>query len=270
MDPVLLELELGERAASGELPKAVIVVHLYGQCADMDPILAVCERYRIPVVEDAAEALGASYKGRPAGGMGTFSFFSFNGNKIITTSGGGMLLADKESWIERARFLSTQAREPVAHYEHREVGYNYRMSNVLAGLGLSQLDDLDRRIAVRRTHYDAYRDALAGLPGVEFMPITDPDAANYWLTCLTVAPVEGGSSRDMIIAALSEAEIEARPLWKPLHLQPVFQDCASIGGDCAEGLFVNGLCLPSGSAMDAEDRAKVIAVVRSCFSGPVA
>ena len=270
MDPVLLELELGERAASGELPKAVIVVHLYGQCADMDPILAVCERYRIPVVEDAAEALGASYKGRPAGGMGTFSFFSFNGNKIITTSGGGMLLADKESWIERARFLSTQAREPVAHYEHREVGYNYRMSNLLAGLGLSQLDDLDRRIAVRRAHYDAYRDALEDLPGVEFMPITDPDAANYWLTCFTVAPVEGGSSRDTIIAALSEAEIEARPLWKPLHLQPVFQDCASIGGDCAEWLFVNGLCLPSGSAMDAEDRAKVIAVVRSCFSGPVA
>lgn len=136
MDPVLLELELGERAASGELPKAVIVVHLYGQCADMDPILAVCERYGIPVVEDAAEALGASYKGRPAGGMGAFSFFSFNGNKIITTSGGGMLLADKGSWIDRARFLATQAREPVAHYEHRELGYNYRLSNVLAGLGL--------------------------------------------------------------------------------------------------------------------------------------
>ena len=270
MDPVLLELELGERAASGELPKAVIVVHLYGQCADMDPILSVCARYGIPVVEDAAEALGASYKGRPAGGMGAFSFFSFNGNKIITTSGGGMLLADKESWIERARFLSTQAREPVAHYEHREVGYNYRMSNVLAGLGLSQLDDLERRIAARRTHYETYREALAGLPGVEFMPIADPDAANYWLTCLTVAPVEGGSSRDRVVAALAEADIEARPLWKPLHLQPVFQDCASIGGDCAEGLFANGLCLPSGSSMSAEERAKVIAVVRSCFSGLMA
>jgi pyridoxal phosphate-dependent aminotransferase EpsN len=270
MDPVLLELELGERAASGELPKAVIVVHLYGQCADMDPILAVCQRYGIPVVEDAAEALGASYKGRPAGGMGAFSFFSFNGNKIITTSGGGMLLADKESWIERARFLSTQAREPVAHYEHREVGYNYRMSNVLAGLGLSQLDDLERRIAVRRTHYEAYREALAELPGVEFMPITEPDAANYWLTCLTVTPVDGGSSRDLIIAALTEADVEARPLWKPLHLQPVFQDCASIGGDCAEGLFANGLCLPSGSSMSAEDRAKVIGIVRSCFAEPKA
>jgi pyridoxal phosphate-dependent aminotransferase EpsN len=267
MDPVLLELELGERAASGELPKAVIVVHLYGQCADMDPILSVCARYGIPVVEDAAEALGASYKGRPAGGMGALSFFSFNGNKIITTSGGGMLLANKQSWIERARFLSTQAREPVAHYEHREVGYNYRMSNVLAGLGLSQLGDLQRRIAARRAHYEAYRDALSDLPGVEFMPIADPDAANYWLTCLTVAPVAGGSSRDVIIAALESADVEARPLWKPLHLQPVFQDCASIGGDYAEALFTNGLCLPSGSSMNADDRAKVIAVVQSCFVG---
>lgn len=266
MDPVLLELELGERAASGELPKAVIVVHLYGQCADMDPILAVCERYGIPVVEDAAEALGASYKGRPAGSMGAFSFFSFNGNKIITTSGGGMLLADKGSWIERALFLSTQAKEPVLHYEHREVGYNYRMSNVLAGLGLSQLDDLERRIAVKRAHFEAYRDALGELPGVAFMPITDPDAVNYWLSCLTVDPVDGGSSRDRIISALADADVEARPLWKPLHMQPVFQDCASIGGDCAEGLFANGLCLPSGSQMSAEERSKVIEIVRSCFT----
>lgn len=265
MDPVLLELELGERAASGELPKAVIVVHLYGQCADMDPILAVCERYGIPVVEDAAEALGASYKGRPAGGMGAFSFFSFNGNKIITTSGGGMLLADKGSWIDRARFLATQAREPVAHYEHRELGYNYRLSNVLAGLGLSQLDDLSRRIAAKRAHFEAYRAALGELPGVRFMPIEDPDAANYWLTCMTIDPVDGGSSRDAVIAALEAADVEARPLWKPLHMQPVFQDCASIGGECAEGLFATGLCLPSGSALSEADRSKVIEGVRACF-----
>ena len=265
IDPVLLELELGERAASGELPKAVIVVHLYGQCADMDPILAVCERYGIPVVEDAAEALGASYKGRPAGGMGAFSFFSFNGNKIITTSGGGMLLADKGSWIDRARFLATQAREPVAHYEHRELGYNYRLSNVLAGLGLSQLDDLSRRIAAKRAHFEAYRAALGELPGVRFMPIEDPDAANYWLTCMTIDPVDGGSSRDAVIAALEAADVEARPLWKPLHMQPVFQDCASIGGECAEGLFATGLCLPSGSALSEADRSKVIEGVRACF-----
>ena len=265
MDPVLLELELGERAASGELPKAVIVVHLYGQCADMDPILAVCERYGVPVVEDAAEALGASYKGRPAGGMGAFSFFSFNGNKIITTSGGGMLLADKGSWIDRARFLATQAREPVAHYEHRELGYNYRLSNVLAGLGLSQLDDLSRRIAAKRAHFEAYRAALGELPGVRFMPIEDPDAANYWLTCMTIDPVDGGSSRDAVIAALEAADVEARPLWKPLHMQPVFQDCASIGGECAEGLFATGLCLPSGSSLSKADRSKVIEGVRACF-----
>lgn len=265
MDPVLLELELGERAASGELPKAVIVVHLYGQCADMDPILAVCERYGIPVVEDAAEALGASYKGRPAGGMGAFSFFSFNGNKIITTSGGGMLLADKGSWIDRARFLATQAREPVAHYEHRELGYNYRLSNVLAGLGLSQLDDLSRRIAAKRAHFEAYRAALGELPGVRFMPIEDPDAANYWLTCMTIDPVDEGSSRDAVIAALEAEDVEARPLWKPLHMQPVFQDCASIGGECAEGLFATGLCLPSGSALSVADRSKVIEGVRACF-----
>ena len=265
MDPVLLELELGERAASGELPKAVIVVHLYGQCADMDPILAVCERYGIPVVEDAAEALGASYKGRPAGGMGAFSFFSFNGNKIITTSGGGMLLADKGSWIDRARFLATQAREPVAHYEHRELGYNYRLSNVLAGLGLSQLDDLSRRIAAKRAHFEAYRAALGELPGVRFMPIEYPDAANYWLTCMTIDPVDGGSSRDAVIVALEAADVEARPLWKPLHMQPVFQDCASIGGECAEGLFATGLCLPSGSALSEADRSKVIEGVRACF-----
>lgn len=266
MDPVLLELELGERAASGELPKAVVVVHLYGQCADMDPILAVCERYGIPVVEDAAEALGASYNGRPAGGMGAFSFFSFNGNKIITTSGGGMLLANKASWIQRALFLATQAKEPFVHYEHREVGYNYRLSNVLAALGISQLSDLPRRIAVRRAHFEAYRDALGDLPGLRFMPIRDPDAANYWLSCVTVTPVAGGSSRDQILKTLADADIEARPLWKPLHMQPVFHDCACIGGECAEALFANGLCLPSGSGMSVAEQAKVIEIVRSCFS----
>lgn len=266
IDPVLLELELQERAAAGCLPKAVIVVHLYGQCADMDPVLRLCGHYGIPVIEDAAEALGASYKGRPAGSMGALSVFSFNGNKIITTSGGGMLLADKAAWIERARFLATQAKEPVIHYEHREVGYNYRLSNVLAGLGLSQLDDLQRRITAKREHFEAYRAALGELTGVAFMPITDPDAVNYWLTCLTVTPMPGGSSRDQIIQALADANIEARPLWKPLHLQPVFQDCASIGGECAEGLFATGLCLPSGSSMCADDRSRVIEIVRSCFS----
>lgn len=266
MDPELLRSALEALAASGNLPKAVIVVHLYGQCADMDPIEKVCCDYEIPIIEDAAEALGASYKGRPAGGMGAFSFFSFNGNKIITTSGGGMLLSNDETWVERARFLATQAREPVVHYEHKEIGYNYRLSNVLAALGISQLQDLERRIGTRRKHFEAYRDALADLPGITFMPIEDPDAVNYWLTCFTADLSASSLSRDQIIHALADANIESRPLWKPLHLQPVYKGCTMIGGKCAESIFANGLCLPSGSAMKPEEHFRVVEVIRSCFS----
>ena len=266
MDPGLLELALKKRATAGQLPKAVIVVHLYGQCADMDPIEAICHQYGIPIIEDAAEALGASYKGRPAGGMGDCSFFSFNGNKIITTSGGGMLLADNSVWIERVRFLATQAREPVIHYEHTEVGYNYRLSNVLAGLGLSQFGDLDRRIAARRAHFDFYRESLSDLPGVSMMPIKDPDSVNYWLTCLTIDETASGTSKDQIIAALAKADIEARPLWKPLHLQPVFNKCTAIGGTCSERLFATGLCLPSGSSMQPAERSRVVETMHTCFS----
>lgn len=265
ISPELLKSALDACAASGKLPKAVIVVHLYGQCADMDPLEAICCDYGIPIIEDAAEALGASYKKRPAGGMGTLSFFSFNGNKIITTAGGGMLLSDNATLIERARFLATQARESTVHYEHTEVGYNYRLSNVLAGLGLSQLEDLQRRIRARRKHFEAYYEALAGLPGVAFMPISDPEAANYWLTCLTIDSSVSGTSRDNIIQALEVANIEARPLWKPLHLQPVFKECSVIGGECAEELFADGLCLPSGSSMQLEERCRVIETVRACF-----
>lgn len=263
MDPLQLEAAL----QSEKNIKAVIVVHLYGQCAEMDAILELCQRYAVPVVEDAAEALGASYKGRAAGSMGDLSFFSFNGNKIITTSGGGMLLTDHAEWAERARYLSSQAREPVAHYEHLAVGYNYRMSNLLAGLGLSQLADLDRRIAARRAHYEAYTAALANLPGLSLMPIVDVDAANYWLSCVTIEPEEFGADRDAVIAALAAADIEARPLWKPLHLQPVFADQAFYGAGCSQALFERGLCLPSGSGMSADERARVIAVVTACSTG---
>lgn len=266
IDPALLKSTLEERAASGNLPKAVIVVHLYGQCADMDPIESICRDYEIPIIEDAAEALGATYKGRHAGGMGALSFFSFNGNKIVTTSGGGMLLSDNAAWIEQARFLATQAREPETYYEHTAVGYNYRLSNVLAGLGLSQLEDLQRRIAVRREHFESYRDALADLPGIAFMPIKDSEAVNYWLTCLTVDSAASGTSRDQIVRALADADIEARPLWKPLHLQPVFKDCVFIGGKCAEDLFTGGLCLPSGSSLQPGERSRIVEIVRRCFS----
>lgn len=266
LDPVLLGEELARRAAAGALPKAVIVVHLYGQCAEMAPILEACARYEVPVVEDAAEALGATYKGRAAGSMGALSFVSFNGNKIITTSGGGMLLSDRSEWIERARFLASQAREPVAHYEHKAIGYNYRLSNVLAGLGISQLADLDRRIEVRQAHFEAYRAALSDLPGVRFMPIASEGSPNYWLSCFCLNPESsGGVSRDAVIAALAAADIEARPLWKPLHLQPVFADCEYIGGSVAAELFDQGVCLPSGSSMSEAARARVIEVVRDCF-----
>jgi pyridoxal phosphate-dependent aminotransferase EpsN len=265
MDPELLHSALEKCAASGSLPKAVIVVHLYGQCADMDPIEKVCQHYEIPVIEDAAEALGAHYKGRPAGGMGALSFFSFNGNKIITTSGGGMLLTNQVEWIDRARYLANQARGPALHYEHDEVGYNYRLSNVLAALGLSQFADLKRRVRLRRENFEFYRKTLSDLPGVKFMPINDTDSVNYWLTCLTVDDVASGTSCDQIIHALAEADIEARPLWKPLHLQPAFKEFAIFGGKLAESLFENGLCLPSGSSMKPEDRARVVEIIHSCF-----
>ncbi len=263
MDPDLLE----EAFKARNDIKAVIVVHLYGQCAEMARILELCESYGVPLIEDAAEALGASYQGRPAGSMGAFSFFSFNGNKIITTSGGGMLLADDAEGIERACYLATQAREPVAHYEHKAIGYNYRMSNVLAGLGVSQLADLDRRIATRRAHFEAYKAALGDLPGVEFMPMAEPDAANYWLTCLTLDSAVSGLTRDDLLATLESADIEARPLWKPLHLQPVFKNATCFGGELAAKLFEHGLCLPSGSGMPESDRQKVIDTMLAALNG---
>jgi pyridoxal phosphate-dependent aminotransferase EpsN len=261
MDPRLLEEALKERPAI----KAVIVVHLYGQCAAMDEIAELCRQYKKPLVEDAAEAVGASYRGRPAGSMGDLAFFSFNGNKIITTSGGGMLLSDRGEWIERARYLSAQARDPVLHYEHREVGYNYRMSNVLAGLGLSQYADLERRIAAKRAHFEAYKAAFAGLADLEMMPVEDPNSANYWLSCLTLRG--GAPQRDRLIAALEAEAIEARPIWKPLHRQPVFQACKRYAGDVAESLFEQGVCLPSGAGMAQEDRSRVIDIVTRCIQG---
>lgn len=262
MDAGLLEKALTEH---GNI-KAVIVVHLYGQCAEMDRIVGLCESHNVPLIEDAAEALGANYKEKPAGAFGAFSFFSFNGNKIITTSGGGMLLSDDKTRIDEALYLATQAREPVTHYEHKAIGYNYRLSNVLAGLGLSQFADLDRRISARRSHFEAYKDALEHYEGVEFMPITDPDAANYWLTCITIETTTIGTTRDTLITALEEEDIEARPLWNPLHLQPVFKNKTYYGSEVAEQLFNKGLCLPSGSSMTAEDRDRVIQVIKTCLN----
>lgn len=261
-----LDPELLERALKNEHSvKAVICVHLYGQCAQMDPILSLCEAYGVPLIEDAAEALGASYRGRPAGSMGALSFYSFNGNKIITTSAGGMLLTDSDVWSDRAKKLASQAREPVLHYEHQEVGYNYRMSNLLAALGLAQIDSLERRIFQRKMHFIAYREQLETQAGLQMMPIHADGNPNYWLTCLTIDPVQVTASPQAIIQALAAEKIEARPLWKPLHLQPVFRGCVAYLNGVSESLYEMGLCLPSGSNMTQLDRQRVIDCILHCI-----
>jgi dTDP-4-amino-4,6-dideoxygalactose transaminase len=266
LDPELLREELQERARKGRLPKAVISVDLYGQCADYDRILAVCGEYEIPLIEDAAEALGASYHGTKAGRFGTCGVFSFNGNKIITTSGGGMLVSEDAKLIERARFLATQARDPAPHYQHSTIGNNYRLSNVLAAIGRGQIRVLPDRVAARRRIFAAYRAALEEMPGIAFMPWATYGEPNGWLACITVDPEEFGASRHDLYRALDAVNIEARPIWKPLHLQPVFAGCAYRGGTVAEDLFEHGLCLPSGSAMTDADLNRVISVVQRTFN----
>ncbi|BAZ27944.1 DegT/DnrJ/EryC1/StrS aminotransferase [Cylindrospermum sp. NIES-4074] len=258
MNPELLRLALENRDRIGKLPKAVVVVHLYGQSADIDPILKVCNQYDIPLIEDAAEGLGATYKGRSPGTFGRIGIYSFNGNKIITTSGGGMLVSDNPELVARARFLATQARDPAPHYQHSEVGYNYRLSNVLAGIGRAQLSVLPDRVAARRRNFEIYQAALGKLPGIKFMPEAAFGRATRWLTCLTIDPQAFGADREQVRTSLAEQQIETRPVWKPLHLQPVFADCETIGGTVAEDLFARGLCLPSGSNLTTEDLARVI------------
>ncbi len=266
LSPGLLAEELEERARRGKLPKAVIAVDLYGQCADYDELHAACARYDAPLVEDAAEALGATYKGRPAGALAPLGVFSFNGNKIITTSGGGMLVSDDARWIEQARFLASQARDPAPHYQHSHIGYNYRLSNLLAAVGRGQLRVLDERVAQRRAHNTAYREALQGLPGLSFLPEAPYGRSNGWLTCITLDPQETGVTPEDVRLALEAENIESRPVWKPLHLQPVFEGCPRRGGAVAERLFARGLCLPSGSSLRAEDRQRVVARIRATLS----
>ena len=264
MNPHLLQAALEQRAKVGKLPKAVILVHLYGQSADIDPILAACQQYGVPMIEDAAEALGATYKGRSPGTFGTVGIFSFNGNKIITTSGGGMLVSEDASITSKAKFLATQARDPAPHYQHSEIGYNYRLSNVLAGIGRGQLLVLSDRVAARRHNCEVYEKALGKLPGVEFMPEAPWGNATRWLTCLTIDPADFGADREQIRLALAAEQIEARPVWKPLHMQPIFKDCDCFGGEVAEDLFDRGLCLPSGSNLSDEDLDCVISAIVKC------
>jgi pyridoxal phosphate-dependent aminotransferase EpsN len=261
MDPNLLEQALRERARAGRLPKAVLVVDLYGQTADMAAITEICDRHGVPLVEDAAEALGASHGKKSAGTFGALGIFSFNGNKIITTSGGGMLVGENREHIELARKLATQAREPQPYYEHTLIGYNYRLSNLLAAVGRGQLEVLEDRVRARRAHFEAYASALGDIGGVEFSPEAPWGRSNRWLTCITL---DAGLRTDAsgLIAALADEGIEARRLWKPMHLQPVFAEFESLGGGVSEDLFARGLCLPSGSSMSADDRQRVIEIVR--------
>ena len=264
LDPGLLAEAMEARARAGRLPAAVIAVDLYGQCADYDTILEACARYDVPVIEDAAEALGATYRERRAGSFGRMGVLSFNGNKIITTSGGGMLLADDEALVARARFLATQARDPAPHYEHSTVGYNYRLSNLLAAVGRGQLRSLDDKVDARRAVNACYHAGLCDLPGVAFMPEAGYGRANCWLTCLTVDAAAFGASAADIRETLGGADVEARPVWKPMHLQPVFADAETFGGAVAADLFARGLCLPSGSNLSAAEQDRVIDLVRSC------
>jgi dTDP-4-amino-4,6-dideoxygalactose transaminase len=265
MDPDLVVEAIESRVRRGKPPAAVVPVHLYGQSVNLAPILRICEQYEIPVIEDAAEALGATYRDEPVGSSGVMSIFSFNGNKIITTSGGGMLVSDDATLMSHARMLASQAREPVAHYEHREIGYNYRLSNVLAAVGRAQLAALDERVEARRANFETYRRELGGLPGVAFTAEAPWGRASRWLTTLLIDPSEAGIDRDTLRLALERDNIEARPVWKPMHLQPVFAGCETIGGKVAEGVFERGLCLPSGSNLQPSDLARVIAAVRNAF-----
>ena len=263
LDPNLLEDALRSRARIKRRPKAIAVVHLFGQSADLDPIMELSARYGVPVIEDAAEALGTLYKGRPAGAIAPVGAFSFNGNKIITTTGGGMLVAHDAEWVRKARFWSTQARDPGLAYEHSEVGYNYRMSNVLAAIGRGQLEVLDDRIASRRAIAFRYRDAFADLPGIELMPQAEYGLHTNWLSCFLVEEESFGATRDELIAALDRANIESRPVWKPMHLQPLYRGAERLGGAVAEDLFARGICLPSSSSLAPEDQERVITAVRA-------
>ena len=269
IDPELLDRAIEGRREAGARVGAVLAVDLYGQCCDYDALAEVCARHEVTLVQDAAESLGATYRGVPAGGQGAMGAFSFNGNKIITTSGGGMLVSHDRDWVEHARKLSTQAREPAAHYEHLEIGFNYRMSNVLAALGRAQLESLPERVAARRRIRDRYRELLDGVPGVSFMPEATYGEGNAWLTCVVVDPDDFGADREAIRLALETEDIESRPLWKPMHLQPIYAAHSAFGGDVSARIFERGLCLPSGSALTEADQDRVVATMLALHKSKV-
>ena len=260
MDPSALEAAFEKY---GGKVKAVLVVHLYGLSADMDKIMAICEKYNVPVIEDSAESLGAYYKGKHTGTFGEFGVFSFNGNKIITTSGGGMLVSDDEEKIKKVRFWSTQSRDAARHYQHSELGFNYRMSNVVAGIGRGQLKVLEQRVAKKKYIFEFYKRELGQLEGVGFMPINDWNEPNYWLSVMTLK----GKVRPLdVMEALEKENIESRPVWKPMHMQPFFAEYDYVGGDVSEKLFENGVCLPSDTKMTDEDLERICGIIKGLWS----
>jgi len=266
MDPDLLERAIIGMSSEGKKPKAIIVAHLYGMPAKMNEIMAVADKYNIPVIEDAAEALGSKYMGKRVGCLGKFGILSFNGNKIITTSGGGALTCEDEALIKRARFLATQARDPAPHYQHSTIGYNYRMSNVVAGIGRGQLEVLDQRIKRRREINQWYRDVLKDVPGITFHTEPSKDFySNYWLTCIIIDPEKAGTDSEKVRLAFTTENIEVRPLWKPMHLQPVFENCPAYVNGTSEAFFRNGLCLPSGTNMTENDMERIQEVLKKAF-----
>lgn len=265
MDPAALE----KAFCSLPCPKAVVAVDLYGQAADLEPIRALCRKYGAALIEDAAEALGASYKGKKCGTWGDYGIFSFNGNKIITTSGGGMLVSENEEMIKKARFWATQSREPARHYQHEEIGYNYRMSNVVAGIGRGQLEVLDERVAQKTAIFKRYEAAFADIAELSMMPVRDYGVPNFWLSCVLFDPASRVKPLDVLLA-LEKENVESRPIWKPMHLQPIFAKydfvtAQKAGADVASDIFNRGLCLPSDTKMTEDDQTRVIEIVRGCF-----
>lgn len=267
MCPILLEEAIKDRIAKGKKPKAIVPVHLYGMPANMERIQALATQYNIPLVEDAAEALGSNINGKSAGAFGLMSILSFNGNKIITTSGGGALISDDKELIDQSRFLATQARDAAPHYQHSQIGYNYRMSNVCAGIGRGQMLVLKKHIDLRRKVYSTYVDQLSALPGIKFLAEPEGYFSNRWLTTILVNPEESnGITREDIRLALEKENIESRPLWKPMHLQPVFEKYPSYTNNVSGQLFNNGLCLPSGSNLTADDVQRVINEIKKVYN----
>ncbi len=267
MDPALACAVIEQKVKAGRKPKALVLVHLYGQSADIAPIKACCDKHGVKLIEDAAEALGATYGESSPGSFGLAGIHSFNGNKIITTGGGGMLVTDDAEFAKQARFLATQARDAAPHYQHSTIGYNYRLSNIAASIGLGQLTRLSGKVSRRRGHFQAYAEAFKDLPGVVMQPEAPWGQSTRWLTCLTIDPDLAGVTREQVRLALEAENIEARPVWKPMHLQPVFAGAEMHGGKVSARLFDHGLCLPSGAGLSAEERGRVITCVKTVFPG---